>query len=95
VGSNLDKLGLKKEKIYVDKRYPDPHKTVQKILKMSRAEVAAREPQMLGDFSVNYILVKNWAEKTMISKRGSVPLLIVRPAQISNAWKEPFPAFVD
>ena len=95
VGANLDKLGLKTEKIYIDKKYADPQKAVDKIMAMPKEEVSRNERSILGDFSVNYILVKNWSEKNMIRTRGGVPLIIVRPAQISNAWKEPFPSYVD
>jgi hypothetical protein len=49
----------------------------------------------VGGCPNTYVYTKGLAEQLLETKRGSVPLAIVRPSIVTAAESEPFPGWVD
>lgn len=67
------------------------------VLGLDRSLVAAEGQRILEkyDFPNTYTFTKSITEHILMKQKGTVPLIIVRPAIIGAAWKEPFPGWVD
>ena len=90
---NSDKEGWIQEKFYPQAR--DPDLIIEDIRRVSVDEIEKRTPGFLGKFPNTYTFTKNLAEQLLLKRRGSVPLVVVRPTIIGGAWKEPYPGWVD
>jgi hypothetical protein len=58
-------------------------------------ELERLEKNLLGNFPNTYTLTKAMSEALLCERRGSVPLVIVRPTIVGSSLAEPVPGWVD
>jgi fatty acyl-CoA reductase len=85
--------GFIDEKIY---EYPeDPEETVAKILKLPVDEILKRSEELIAPWPNTYTFTKNLCERALAKNRGSLPVLILRPAIIICSYEEPYAGWTD
>lgn len=90
---NVDKEGWVEEKVHP--RMRDPEELLEEIKGIPEREIEAKTPGYLGNFPNTYPFSKDLTEQLLVKRRGTVPLVIVRPTIVGAAWKEPYPGWVD
>eukprot|EP00357_Protocruzia_adherens_P036375 CAMPEP_0115042952 /NCGR_PEP_ID=MMETSP0216-20121206/46573_1 /TAXON_ID=223996 /ORGANISM="Protocruzia adherens, Strain Boccale" /LENGTH=494 /DNA_ID=CAMNT_0002425167 /DNA_START=140 /DNA_END=1621 /DNA_ORIENTATION=+ len=91
---NSDKSGWIEEKIYNDFR-KDPEEALTEILSIPEDKIEARQAEILGEFPNTYTYTKSLAERLLQLRRGTIPLLIARPAIIGCSHFDPEPGWTD
>ncbi len=72
---------------------PLPAETI--YAEISRGNVNAKELLAMTGHPNTYTLTKCIAEHLLTTRRGNVPLSLVRPSIISASWRYPFPGWID
>jgi fatty acyl-CoA reductase len=62
---------------------------------MNPHQVAENEKILIGQFPNTYTFTKNMAEKTLLKRKGDLPVVLFRPAIIASSAEEPFPGWTD
>lgn len=68
---------------------------VESVLQMNPKELELKEKDLIGRFPNTYTFTKNIGEKLLKKHRGTMPIVIVRPAIIGCSYEEPTPGWVD
>lgn len=77
---NSDKQGFIDEKIY--EYQEDPEEIVEKIQKMSVDYITQNTDKIVAPWPNTYTFTKNLCERAIRKHRGTLPVLILRPAII-------------
>ncbi len=93
---NCDKKegSLLEEKIYDDMDI-DAEMFIDTVLSTPEDEILANTPGWIKNFPNTYTFTKNLGERLLRKNRGTMPLVIVRPAIIGCSWFEPSPGWID
>lgn len=68
---------------------------VRRLLKMPEDELERETPKILGSYPNTYTFTKANAERFLLQKRGSIPVVVVRPSIIGSSYREPCPGWID
>jgi hypothetical protein len=62
---------------------------------MNQLEVQKNLSKILSGYPNTYTFTKSLAERSMLKRRGNIPMCFVRPAMVGAALKEPFVGWTD
>ncbi|XP_046651738.1 putative fatty acyl-CoA reductase CG5065 isoform X2 [Daphnia pulicaria] len=91
--NNLDREKIKEE-VYYNPNV-NPVKLIEYLDGLGDETLKNMTPELVGECPNTYVYTKGLAEQLLETKRGSVPLAIVRPSIVTAAESEPFPGWVD
>lgn len=73
----------------------DSDSIINRIMQMNPHQVAENEKLLLGQFPNTYTFTKNMAEKTLLKRKGDLPVVLFRPSIIACSNEQPFPGWTD
>ena len=68
---------------------------VENLLKINPDVFKTNQTKLIEPWANSYTFTKSLSERSLQKHRGSVPLLILRPAIIICALNEPYPGWID
>jgi fatty acyl-CoA reductase len=91
---NCDKSGFMKEEIYPIEQ--DSEQVIEDLMRMPPDQQDKDLAKILGNYPNTYTFTKSMAERTLKKRKPSnLPCVILRPAIVGAAFRDPFPGWTD
>ena len=92
---NANKPGQVQESIYRQWYHDNPEELFEWILRTDSDHIQAVLPSILCGMPNTYTFSKQLAEILLSTKKGNVPLAIVRPTCVGASYREPYAGWID